>query len=188
MVPPSRCKAMKDGKPGLDFMTADASPGQALQVMTQKRLGGNIFGVTCSLGGGQSEHVAFYMPEMTALSLFLTDENNPQIETPAWVLGARPVFDVKDAALWSNQIPGPFPGLRFTSDLIQVQVASTTFNVSSAKPVVAFSGETQDHLGMSLSAKDMHLARTNRLAKCLSRLSQSIFLRPWNPLAFFVVT
>lgn len=37
--------------------------GQALQVLTQRFLGGHLFGVDCAFGGGQSEHVAFVMPD-----------------------------------------------------------------------------------------------------------------------------
>ena len=46
-------------------------------------------------------------------------------------------------------------------------MGSSHFKISGTKPVVAFAAETQDLLGMSLSLNDMHLARTNRLAKLL---------------------
>ncbi|CAK9084108.1 Hypothetical protein SCF082_LOCUS39907 [Durusdinium trenchii] len=163
-VPPSRCKA-KSGKRGLDFMTSDGPQGQAMQVMTQKTVGGHIYGVTCSIGGGQSEHVAVYMPEATALSLFLTNEESPQVPTPAWIVGARPILDIEDATLSSNATLQPLKGVRFTSDLVDVQIVSSKFKVSGSKPIVAFSGETEDLLGMSLSPDDVHLARTNRLGK-----------------------
>ncbi|CAK9084215.1 Pentatricopeptide repeat-containing protein [Durusdinium trenchii] len=133
--------------------------------MTQKTVGGHIYGVTCSIGGGQSEHVAVYMPEATALSLFLTNEESPQVPTPAWIVGARPILDIEDATLSSNATLQPLKGVRFTSDLVDVQIVSSKFKVSGSKPIVAFSGETEDLLGMSLSPDDVHLARTNRLGK-----------------------
>lgn len=43
--------------------------GQALQVLTQRFLGGHLFGVDCAFGGGQSEHVAFVMPDAGRLFL-----------------------------------------------------------------------------------------------------------------------
>ena len=146
-------------------MTSDGPQGQAMQVMTQKTVGGHIYGVTCSIGGGQSEHVAVYMPEATALSLFLTNEESPQVPTPAWIVGARPILDIEDATLSSNATLQPLKGVRFTSDLVDVQIVSSKFKVSGSKPIVAFSGETEDLLGMSLSPDDVHLARTNRLGK-----------------------
>ena len=59
MVNSSRCGAG-------DFMWAGSAGGQAMQVMTQGFLGGRLFGINCNFGGGQSEHMAFVMPEAHA--------------------------------------------------------------------------------------------------------------------------
>ena len=59
MVNSSRCGA---GSGSGDFMSAVTSAGQAMQVMTQGFLGGRLLG-KCNVGGGQSEHMAFVMPE-----------------------------------------------------------------------------------------------------------------------------
>ena len=60
MVNSSRCGA---GSGVGDFMSAVTSAaGQAMQVMTQGFLGGRLLG-KCNVGGGQSEHMAFVMPE-----------------------------------------------------------------------------------------------------------------------------
>ncbi len=70
-VDPSRCRPKRNGQSGIDFMTANGEGGgQALQVMTQRFLGGHLFGVDCSFGGGQSEHVAFVMPDTGRLFFF----------------------------------------------------------------------------------------------------------------------
>lgn len=42
-----------------------------MQVMTQDRVGGKLFGVSCGFSGGQSERMAFYMPEAGAVLLIL---------------------------------------------------------------------------------------------------------------------
>ena len=63
MVNASRCQAKDGGSSGVDFMSVDGHGGQAMQVMTQGLLGGRLFGINCNFGGGQSEHVAFVMPE-----------------------------------------------------------------------------------------------------------------------------
>lgn len=33
------------------------------EVMTEGFLGGELYGISCGFGGGQSEHVAFQMPD-----------------------------------------------------------------------------------------------------------------------------
>lgn len=159
MVNASRCQA------GGDFMSADTAGGQAMQVMTQGLLGGRLLGMNCNFGGGQSEHMAFVMPEVAALSFFLSDANStdPQIHTPVWVVGARPLFDMRDATIWSTPNPRPFQAVLFSSDLVKLQLGTRTIQVSNSKPVVAFSAETEEKFGDLLSREEVKLARTNRL-------------------------
>ena len=115
-MPAARCQAKKEGQ-GKDFMSSESGTGQAMQVMTQKKLGGQLYEKNCDYGGGQSEHVAFYMPEVAALSMFLSTSELPQVDTPVWVLGARPLFDLVDGTAWSVPLQKPFKQARFTSDL-----------------------------------------------------------------------
>jgi len=128
--------------------------------------------------------------EVAALSLFLSDANSrePQIHTPVWVVGARPLFDM-GATIWST--PRPFQALLFSSDLVKLQLGKRTIQallhhfvtrpypaipgpsahrlrqVSNAKPVVAFAAETEEKFGDLLSREEVKLARTNRLGKLL---------------------
>lgn len=49
--------------------------------------------------------------------MFLSTSELPQVDTPVWVLGARPLFDLVDGTAWSVPLQKPFHGARFTSDL-----------------------------------------------------------------------
>ena len=150
--------------------------GQAAQVMTQKLVGGHLFGISCGLGGGQSERIAFHMPEMAALSFFLShsDWSDPQLHTPLVLLGARIVLDGMDGSAHSTEyiLNGRVP---LTSDLMEVKIGSQVMNVSTSKPIIAFSAETQDMLGVSLNYGEMQKARINQLSKHLAGTGVAVY-------------
>lgn len=81
------------------------------------------------------------------------------------MLGARPLFELKDATIWSTPDPKPFQDVPFESDLVEVQIRDRRVKVSNLKPVVAFSAETENILQATLSWDETKLARTNRLVK-----------------------
>jgi len=153
--------------PGVDFMSERSGPLQAVQVMTQSMLGGKLFGVSCGLGGGQSERLAFHMPEMTALTFFLSqsDWSDPQVRTPVAVLGARLILSGLDGSFRSAEysLNGK---VALTSDLVKVSLRGHDIQVSSSKPVLAFSADTMNSLGFNtLNWQDQQTARLNRLGK-----------------------
>ena len=157
--------------PQVDFMSERGGYGQAAQVMTQKLVGGHLFGISCGLGGGQSERMAFHMPELAALAFFLSrsDWSDPQLQNPTIVLGARIVLDGLDGTAHATDytLNSKVP---MTSDLVEVQLASQSVKVSSSKPIIAFSAESQDVLGVSLNYDEMQSARVNRLMKRLGKI------------------
>lgn len=56
--------------------------------------------------------------QVAALSFFLShaDFVDPQLRTPAWILGARPIMMLRDATFHSAGLK-PFHGVKLTSDL-----------------------------------------------------------------------
>lgn len=70
--------------------------GQALQILTQRFLGGHLFGVDCAFGGGQSEHVAFVMPDAgQRLDVGLTSSQHLKGTKTLWGRGILPRFAFK---------------------------------------------------------------------------------------------
>jgi hypothetical protein len=152
--------------PGLDFMTGGLW-GQALHDTSARWLGGNIYGTTCGLGGGQDERLMVYFPEVAALTLFLSENpggagNPPQLRQPAWVLGARQILTGLDGTSRFGSWLDPDPNVPFTSDLVRVTLGSTAYDVSASRPFLAFSSETQNMFATIVISGDIQLARRNK--------------------------
>lgn len=181
-VPQEACSQPTGAGPGRDFMTGGLN-GQGVVDISAAWLGGYIWGNTCGLGGGQDERLMVYMPEVFALSFFLSEapgtnpeeRNTPQLRQPAWILGARRVFKGLDGtarfnnASTSSDIDADVP---MTSDLVAVELPSGVdgrlFNISTSAPFVAFMSENQDYElqdnGTSDRGQDTQAARHNALS------------------------
>mmetsp|Transcript_82899 Transcript_82899/g.173572 ORF Transcript_82899/g.173572 Transcript_82899/m.173572 type:complete len:638 (+) Transcript_82899:50-1963(+) len=143
------CVPPTHGAPGKDFMTSGVTrvPGQAIQDISAKFLGGYVFGNACGLGGGQDERLMVYMPEVFVLSFFLSEQaEHPQLREPSWILGARMLMLGLDgtARFGSRMEIDPF--LPMTSDVVPVNVDGRTVSISSTTPFLGFMSENQDFL------------------------------------------
>merc|ERR1712232_1490822 len=93
-VPAAGCTQPTKTAPGNDFM-AGGIPGQVTVDMVEKWFMGFVSQNPCGLGGGQDERLLAYFPEASALALFLSGatlipmRQYPQLNQPAWILGAR---------------------------------------------------------------------------------------------------
>lgn len=166
-VPSEGCKRPEAHAPGKDFMTGGIL-GQALHDISESFLGGYVFGNSCGLGGGQDERLMVYMPEVSALVFFLSqDPAHPQLRQPAWVLGARMLMIGLDGTARFDQKMELDPNLAFTNDLVEVELQDTTYNISSSRPLIAFMSHSQGYLNESHLygpelVDSLHLARRNK--------------------------
>jgi len=166
-VPPEGCRQPSADKPGRDFMTGgqERLAGQAIQDISAAFIGGYIYGNACGLGGGQDERLLVYMPEVAALTFFLSEApDHPQLRVPAWVLGARMLFYGLDGTGRFDQQLRHDPDMPLRSDLVEVSLAEKTYAISSSRPFLAFMSETQGFLGdpESEHGPDVRLARRNK--------------------------
>jgi len=160
-VPSAGCQPRSAYAPGVDFMTGGL-PGQATQDISAGWVGGYLFDAhACGLGGGQDERLTVYFPEVTVLAYFLsTSRPFPQLRQPVWVLGARNFFTGLDGTARFDS-PLRLADVPFTSDLVEVQVAGSTYQISSSRPFLAFMSENQGFLGGDDSPM-LQEARRNR--------------------------
>jgi len=146
-VPAAGCMQPSINAPGKDFMTGGLR-GQATVDISASWLGGYIMGNSCGLAAGQDERLMSYMPEVAALAFFLSQSHKfPQLRQPAWVLGARMLFNGIDGTSrfdhtfeWDSAAP-------MSSDLIAVDdIQGARYALSSSRPFIAFMSESRDFL------------------------------------------
>jgi len=113
----------------------------------------------CGLGGGQDERLSVYFPEVTVLAYFLSSSlQYPQLRQPGWVLGARNFFtDLDGTARFDSSMK--LADVPLTSDLVDVDVAGSTYRMSSSRPFVFFMSESQ---GYFRSDSTLDKARRNK--------------------------
>mmetsp|Transcript_119743 Transcript_119743/g.346096 ORF Transcript_119743/g.346096 Transcript_119743/m.346096 type:complete len:597 (-) Transcript_119743:322-2112(-) len=163
LVPSEGCQQPSAGAPGKDFMTGGLA-GQATQDISAAFLGGYVFGNACGLGGGQDERLMTYMPEVAALTFFLSQHwQFPQLRQPAWILGARMLFSGLDGTGRFNDPPVPRADSPITSDVQNVELGGATYGVSSSRPFVAFQSENQGFFSWNSRFVETPLARRNKL-------------------------
>jgi len=161
-VPKTRCQPPDVWThPGTDFMSVGEENGQAAQDMSGDQLGGNPYGTTCGIDGGQDQRLAVYMPEVSALTFFLSsNENKPQLGQPSWILGARMLFKGLDG---TGRFSAQFQldsKARLTSDLVEVSIGKRQVQISSSKPLAAFKSAT---FADTAEEGAVQAARKNRL-------------------------
>ncbi|CAK9115180.1 Hypothetical protein SCF082_LOCUS53320 [Durusdinium trenchii] len=120
---------------GVDYLSTSAM-GQAA-VLPSSRVGGQIYGSSCG-GGGLDENIMLFMPEVAVLSLLLSEsKTQPQLQAPAWVLGARMIMTGLDGT--GHWMAGMVPDakLRLTSDLTTIHLNGAPLLMSKSKPFVA---------------------------------------------------
>jgi len=166
-VPKARCHPPDHSTaPGIDFMTVGGENGQAVQAMSGDLVGGNAYGTTCNMGGGQDSRLALFMPEVSALVFFLSKsgERPPQLGQPIWILGARMLFAGLDG---TSRFSAQFhldSKARLNSDLVNVSIGSSEFQMSTSKPFVAFKSFMQwNALDDGLDDFAVKAARKNQL-------------------------
>lgn len=165
-TPPSMCKQPSADEPGVDFMsTSVREKGQALQYMSAGLLGGYTYGNACNIGGGQAERTMNMMPEVSALVFFLSQAKTPELRQPAWIMGARMLLSGLDGTGQFNSQLAPDEHARMHSDLVQVQVQSKRFKVSTSKPLVGFMSENQGMVPFNSPKWRLAKARLNQLAE-----------------------
>jgi len=145
--------------PGKDFMTGGLQ-GQATQDISAAWFGGYLFDSgACGLGGGQDERLSVYFPEVTVLAYFLSSSKKyPQLRQPGWVLGARNFFTGLDGTARFDS-PLRLADVPLTSDLMEVDIAGSTYNMSSSRPFVFFMSESQNYFRNTTT---LNKARRNR--------------------------
>jgi len=160
-VPSDGCVPRSDYAPGKDFMTGGLA-GQATQDISAAWFGGYLFDAkACGLGGGQDERLSVYFPEVTVLAYFLSSSHPfPQLRQPAWVLGARNFFTGLDGTARFDK-PLKLADVPLDSDLKEVEVAGSTYLMSSSRPFVIFMSESQGYLGGE-NSQNLPRARRNR--------------------------
>jgi len=147
-VPRTRCRPPDHWtSPGIDFMSVGGENGQAVQAMSGDWVGGNAYGTACNMDGGQDQRLVLFMPEVSALAFFLSKSADtaggdasrpPQLGQPIWILGARMLFAGLDG---TSRFSAQFhldSKAKLKSDLVDVWIASSTFQMSTSKPFVAF--------------------------------------------------
>mmetsp|Transcript_28779 Transcript_28779/g.46202 ORF Transcript_28779/g.46202 Transcript_28779/m.46202 type:complete len:622 (+) Transcript_28779:55-1920(+) len=146
-VPAAGCVPRSWDAPGKDFMTGGL-PGQATQDISAAWFGGYLFDSgACGLGGGQDERLSVYFPEVTVLAYFLSSSHPfPQLRQPVWVLGARNFFTGLDGTARFDA-PLRLANAPFTSDLVDVEVAGSSYQMSSSRPFLIFMSENQGFFG-----------------------------------------
>lgn len=167
-VPDEGCAPPTAELPGRDFMTGGLE-GQAVQDISARFLGGYVFGYDCGLGGGQDERLMTYMPEVGALTFFLSqstyrggDEHpHPQLRQPAWILGARQLFIGLDGTGRFTALLKRDPNTPLTSDLADVELSGRKYSISSSRPFLAFMSENQGFIPEGPGTNDTRLARQN---------------------------
>mmetsp|Transcript_31503 Transcript_31503/g.80314 ORF Transcript_31503/g.80314 Transcript_31503/m.80314 type:complete len:678 (+) Transcript_31503:64-2097(+) len=171
-VPAEGCADPTANGVGRDFMTGGLK-GQAVQDISAAFLGGYVFGYDCGLGGGQDERLMTYMPEVGVLTFFLSesayrggDEHpHPQLRQPAWILGARQLFQGLDGTARFNTQLIRDPDTPLTSDLVGVQLDGTTYAISSSRPFLAFMSENQAFIEEGDGTTETREARQNKNPK-----------------------
>mmetsp|Transcript_62269 Transcript_62269/g.181915 ORF Transcript_62269/g.181915 Transcript_62269/m.181915 type:complete len:670 (-) Transcript_62269:187-2196(-) len=166
-VPQEGCAQPTASGPGKDFMTGGLHK-QATQDISARFLGGYIFGNACGLGGGQDERLMVYLPEVSALTFFLSqapgianNQNPPQLRQPAWILGARKMLYGLDGTARFNEYEGFDAGVPLTSDLVDIQVSGKTYKISSSRPFLGFMSENQDFIPWA-DSNGQRIARRNK--------------------------
>jgi len=166
-VPEEGCKQPTSSGPGRDFMTGGLAK-QATQDISARFLGGYIFGNACGLGGGQDERLMVYLPEVSALTFFLSqapgvanNQNPPQLRQPSWILGARKILYGLDGTARFNEYEGFDSGVPLTSDLVDIELSGKTYKISSARPFLGFMSENQDFIPWA-DATGQRVARRNK--------------------------
>jgi len=166
-VPTAGCAQPKADGPGRDFMTGGLAK-QATQDISARFLGGYIYGNACGLGGGQDERLMVYLPEVSALTFFLSEapgtantQNPPQLRQPSWILGARKMFYGLDGTARFNHYEGFDENVPLTSDLVTFKLGGKTFQISGSRPFVGFMSENQDFVPWA-DANGQRLARRNK--------------------------
>ncbi|CAK9002380.1 unnamed protein product [Durusdinium trenchii] len=132
--PPELCSQPSTQR-GVDYLSTSAM-GQAA-VLPSSRVGGQIYGSSCG-GGGLDENIMLFMPEVAVLSLLLSEsKTQPQLQAPAWVLGARMIMTGLDGT--GHWMAGMVPDakLRLTSDLTTIHLNGAPLLMSKSKPFVA---------------------------------------------------
>eukprot|EP00411_Alexandrium_monilatum_P051838 CAMPEP_0175431684 /NCGR_PEP_ID=MMETSP0095-20121207/52499_1 /TAXON_ID=311494 /ORGANISM="Alexandrium monilatum, Strain CCMP3105" /LENGTH=630 /DNA_ID=CAMNT_0016731169 /DNA_START=55 /DNA_END=1947 /DNA_ORIENTATION=- len=168
-VPREGCSPPSAEGPGRDFMTGGLK-GQAAQDISASFLGGYVFGYDCGLGGGQDERLMTYMPEVGALTFFLSqstyrggDEHpHPQLRQPAWILGARQLFIGLDGTGRFTAMLERDPAAPLTSDLVGVELLGRRYQISSSRPFLAFMSENQGFIPEGNGTEDTRMARKNQ--------------------------
>jgi len=168
MVPKEACSPPTADGPGRDFMTGGLQ-GQAVQDISARFLGGYVFGYDCGLGGGQDERLMTYMPEVGALTFFLSESTyrggdehpHPQLRQPAWILGARQLFIGLDGTGRFTAMLKRDPKAPLTSDVVAVELLGKKFGISSSRPFLAFMSENQGFIPEGPGTNDTRLARQN---------------------------
>mmetsp|Transcript_20456 Transcript_20456/g.36720 ORF Transcript_20456/g.36720 Transcript_20456/m.36720 type:complete len:630 (-) Transcript_20456:42-1931(-) len=167
-VPAEGCQQPNSAGPGADFMTGGKEhvKGQAIQDISASFIGGYIYGNACGLGGGQDERLLVYMPEVTVLTYFLSeDAETPQLRVPAWILGARMFFIGLDGTGRFDHKLKPNLDVPLTGDVVAVELAGENVSISSSRPFIAFMSESQGFLGTpeDLYGEEVLRARRNKL-------------------------
>lgn len=174
-VPAEGCTQPTAEGPGKDFMTGGL-PGQAVQDISAAWIGGYTMTYTCGLSAGQDERLLVYMPEVFALSFFLSEapgtnpiqQNTPQLRQPAWILGARRISKGLDGTAHFNAPPVIDPDVPMTKDLVIVNLKGSRLSISSSMPFVAFMSENQNYfagLETQILGMAVRQARVNRNVK-----------------------
>lgn len=186
-VPVEGCTQPSDTGPGRDFMTGGLM-GQAVQDISAKFLGGYIYGNVCDLGGGQDERLMAFMPEVSALTFFLSQAGPdgvfgpPQLRQPAWILGARRLRVGIDGTCRFEAKFELDPAVPFTSDLVTVQLRGKSYSMSGSKPFLAFMSENQGFLGWPEAADSIRAARRNKEPRQRATVGKAAFanqVRAW---------
>ncbi|CAE8655699.1 unnamed protein product [Polarella glacialis] len=161
-VPSAGCVPRTSSAPGKDFMTGGLK-GQATQDISAAWFGGYLFDAhACGLGGGQDERLSVFFPEVTVLAYFLSSSSPfPQIRQPVWVLGARNFFENLDGTARFDA-PLRLAEVPLTGDLVEVEIAGSSYSMSSSRPFLVFMSENQGYLPGGDKSALLPAARRNR--------------------------
>lgn len=161
-VPSAGCVPSTSNTPGKDFMTGGLE-GQATQDISAGWVGGYLFDAhACGLGGGQDERLTVYFPEVTVLAYFLSASSPfPQIRQPVWILGARNFFRGLDGTARFDS-PMVLADVPLDTDLVPVDLAGSSYLISSSRPFLAFMSESQGFLPGGDNSALLSKARRNK--------------------------
>jgi len=181
-VPAASCRQPSEDGPGNDFMTGGPEhlAGQAIQDISAAFIGGYIFGGVCDIGGGQDERLLTVMPEVTALTFFLSeasDAKRPQLRIPVWIVGARMIVTGLDGTSRFATDLKHDPDVPLTGDIVSVEFAGKQMEIASSRPFLAFMSTSQGFLGLP---EDSHAPEVQECRKNKNAKQRSVNPSDWN--------